>query len=612
MTGSSSTGDSKTLGRASLDFAEKADVDLFVETLGRFERGELGPDAWRAFRLVHGVYGQRQDEVQMVRVKIPQGAVSAAQLDALADVAASYSRGFLHVTTRQNVQYHFVQLRDSEAALRRLSDAGLTTREACGNTVRNVTTCAFAGVAAGEPFDVTPYARALTRHLLRHPLSSTLPRKFKIAFEGCADDHGVTSINDLGFRAVEKDGVRGFRVTAGGGTGTLPVAGRLLFDFLPAEDLLAAAEAVLGVFHRLGDREHKERSRMKFLIREMGFPAFRDEVLAALAAARKAAGETGLELGFDPDRPPEEAPPSFQRPAPPTIADAERASEAALRGPGLLPALPSHASPDFSSLASNVRPQRQPGFSSVLVTLPLGDVTAPQLRLLAQVALAYGDGTVRLTHDQNLLLRWIGTERAAHVQGRLSAAGLGVSGAGSITDVTSCPGAESCRLAVTHSRGLGRLLHDFLEGRPDLAALAPDLKLKVSGCPNGCGHHHLAGIGFQGSARQLEGRAVPQYFVMTGGEVTREETFFARTVARVPVRRVPEAIRRLLELYGGERLPGESAPAFFRRIGAARQKELLLDLERLLPADAAPEDFVDPGQEGDAFTVETKSGECAT
>jgi sulfite reductase (NADPH) hemoprotein beta-component len=608
----SSTGDSRTLGRASLHFAEQSDVDLFVETLGRFERGEIGADAWRAFRLVHGVYGQRQDEVQMVRVKIPQGILSAQQLDALADVAGSYSRGFLHVTTRQNVQFHFVRLSDAEAALRRLAGAGLTTREACGNTVRNVTTCAFAGVAPDEPFDVTPYAEALTRHFLRHPLSSTLPRKFKIAFEGCDDDHGLTSINDLGFRAAVRDGRRGFRVTIGGGTGTLPVAGRVLFDFLPAGDVLAAGEAVLGAFHRLGDREHKERNRMKFLIREMGFEAFRDEVLAAFAAAGSSGPGSVPQVPFDPEHPPEEAPPSFARPSPPTDADAAAAAAAELRGPGLLPVLPRSAPSDLEFFASNVRPQRQPGFSSVVVALPLGDVTAPQLRLVGRLALSCGDGTVRLTHDQNLVLRWIGAADVGTVSRTLAAAGLGTPGAGSVTDVTSCPGAESCRLAVTHSRGLGRLLHDFLTDRPDLASLAPELKLKASGCPNGCGHHHVAGIGFQGSARQLEGRAVPQYFVMTGGEVTREGTFFAKTVARVPARRVPEAAARLIGLYAKERLRDETAAAFFRRIGPGRQKELLADLERLTPADARPEDFVDPGQEEGAFAVETKSGECAT
>jgi sulfite reductase beta subunit-like hemoprotein len=606
-----SSGDLKTLGRAPLRCAEQADVDLFVETLGRFERGEIGADAWRAFRLIHGVYGQRQDDVQMLRVKIPQGVLSASQLDALADVA-SISRGFLHVTTRQNVQFHFVQLSDAGAALRRLLESGLTTREAGGNTVRNVTTCAFAGVSPDEVFDVTPYAQALTRHFLRHPLGSSLPRKLKIAFEGCADDHGVTTINDLGFRAAVRDGARGFRIIVGGGTGTLPVAGRPLFEFLPARDILAAAEAILGVFHRLGDREHKERNRVKFLVREMGFQSFRQEVLSAFAALRVVAADVSLRLPFDPQRPPKEAPPSSPRLSPPSVADAERAAAAELRGPGLLPVIPRGTPSRLEFAASNVRPQRQQGFVSVVVTLPLGDVTAPQLRLIGQLALSYGDGTVRLTHDQNLVLRWIRASDVAELHRRLSAAGLGTPGAGSVTDVTTCPGAESCRLAVTHSRGLGRLLHDFLSERPELSALAPQLKLKASGCPNGCGHHHIASIGFQGSARQLDGRAVPQYFVMTGGELTRDETFFAKTVARIPARRIPEATERLLELYAKERLPDESAPAFFRRIGAARQKELLADLGLLPSAQAQPEDFVDPGQDVGAFAVETKIGECAT
>src|SRR5438876_10075668 len=216
--------DPKTFGRSRLSFASDADIDEFVSTLERFERGDLTPDQWRQFRLVRGTYGQRQtDDAQMVRVKIPQGVLTADQLEALADVAERYSRGFGHITTRQNVQLHFVKLHDVEPAMRRLAEAGLTTREACGNSVRNITACPFAGRADDERFDVTPYAEALTRYLLRHPLSSTLPRKFKIAFEGCAGDHVMTAINDLGFRAaLSPDGRgRGFRVTVGGGTAIL-------------------------------------------------------------------------------------------------------------------------------------------------------------------------------------------------------------------------------------------------------------------------------------------------------------------------------------------------------------------------------------------------------
>src|SRR5204863_1313727 len=228
--------DQKTFGRARLSFANEAEIDEFVATLERYERGDLSPDAWRQFRLVRGTYGQRQAaDAQMLRVKVPQGLLTADQLQALADVGERYSRGFGHITTRQNVQFHFVKLHDVEPALRRLAESGLTTREACGNSVRNITACPLAGVAADERFDVTPYAEALTRYLLRHPLSSTLPRKFKIAFEGCAIDHVATSINDLGFRAVlGSDGGRGFRVTAGGGTAILTTSAGLLHEFLPA------------------------------------------------------------------------------------------------------------------------------------------------------------------------------------------------------------------------------------------------------------------------------------------------------------------------------------------------------------------------------------------
>src|SRR6185503_18554055 len=262
--------DPKTFGRARLSFASVADIDEFVTTLERYERGELTPDQWRAFRLVRGTYGQRQaEDAQMLRVKIPQGILTSDQLEALADVGERYSRGFGHITTRQNVQFHFVKLHDAEPAMRRLADAGLTTREACGNSVRNITACQFAGVAADEPFDVTPYAEALTRFLLRHPLSAALPRKFKIAFEGCTHDHAYTTIHDLGFTARVQNGKRGFKLTVGGGTAILCTSGSVLYEFLPVERICEVAEAVVRIFHERGDRKHRQRNRLKFLVREM-------------------------------------------------------------------------------------------------------------------------------------------------------------------------------------------------------------------------------------------------------------------------------------------------------------------------------------------------------
>jgi sulfite reductase (NADPH) hemoprotein beta-component len=271
------TEDRDTLGQARLSFAQEADIDEFVDVLARFERGDIGPDEWRAFRLVRGTYGQRQTgDAQMLRVKIPQGILDGPQLEAMAEVAEQYSRGFGHITTRQNIQLHFLKLHDVEPVMRRLAEAGLTTREACGNSVRNITACPYAGVAADEPFDVTPYAEALTRYLLRHPLSAKLPRKFKTAFEGCTHDHIGAAINDIGWtarvRTVDGAVQRGFRVTVAGGTATLVRSGQELFDFAPVGEMLNIAEAIVRVFHKLGDYKHKQRNRLKFLVRSLGEP----------------------------------------------------------------------------------------------------------------------------------------------------------------------------------------------------------------------------------------------------------------------------------------------------------------------------------------------------
>jgi len=613
----SSLPDVRTLGRARLSFADEADIDEFVSTLARYERGELTPDQWRAFRLVRGTYGQRQAaDAQMIRVKIPQGILDVAQLGALADVAERWSRGFGHITTRQNVQFHFVKLHDVELAMRHLAEAGLTTREACGNSVRNVTACPYAGVAEGEAFDVTPYAEALTRYLLRHPMSSTLPRKFKIAFEGCAEDHAVAAINDIGWharvRGTNGTGRRGFRVTVGGGTSILCRSGYELYEFLPAGEILEVAEAIIRVFHRLGDYAHKQRNRMKFLIRDIGFEVWRAEFEKELAALK---AEGGPQLPFDPERPPVEAPPAWDRPPAPGVAEAATRTVAAeVRGPGIAPqssrALTVRSEEASRWLRTNVRSQKQDGYAIVTVTLPLGDLTGAQMRLLADLALAYGDGTVRVTPDQDLMLRWVRRRDVRDVHRRLEAGGLGLPDAGTLADVTSCPGAESCRLAVTQSRGLGKLLGDRLRERPDLVAAVPGLGIKISGCPNGCGQHHIAGLGFQGSMRKLGDKVIPQYFVMVGGGIDTGGARFGRLAAKVPARRVPEVVERLVALYVSERDAGEEAPAFFRRVDVGVVKAVLAGLEAITAADALPEDFVDLGEET-PFKVEALEGECS-
>ena len=604
------------VGRDRASFAEVADIDEFVATLERFERGEISPDAWRKFRLVRGTYGQRQDAEQMLRVKIPQGVLTSRQVESLADVSERYARGFAHVTTRQNVQFHFLKLSDVETVMRRMADEGITTREACGNSVRNITGCPFAGVSSDEVFDVTPYAEALTRFLLRHPLAAVLPRKFKIAFEGCVEDHAFASINDLGWfaRIGQHNGqpTRGFKLTVGGGTSILPVTGRTLFEFLPTSDMFAVSEAILRVYHRLGDHEHRQRNRMKFLIKTLGWDRWRDEVLAALEDVRR---DGVPDLSFDPESPAVEAAPDWERPSPPSrdaIGALVRAD--ALHGPGVHP--PQEPSPNDEAAydawrATNLRGQKQTGYTVALVRLPLGDVTAGQLRAIAALAESYGDGTVRLTPDQNVFIRWV-PETAIHdLFVRLAAAGLAKPGASTIADVTSCPGAESCKLAVTQSRGLGRLLTDTLERRPDLTALASDASIKISGCPNGCGQHHIATLGFQGSVRKVDGRAVPQYFVMVGGQAASSGATFAKLAAKVPAHRLGAALERVLEWYGRERTAGESPRAFFGRAKVADVKTLLADLEAFDAGAAAPDDYVDLG-ETRAFVPEVMEGECAT
>jgi sulfite reductase beta subunit-like hemoprotein len=595
-------------------FTDPSDLDEFVEMLGKFERGELGAEAWRQFRLLRGTYGQRQADAHMQRIKIPQGILSADQLDALAEVAEAHSRGFAHVTTRQNVQLHFVTARGAEAAMRRIAEAGITTREACGNSVRNVTACPHAGVAHDEIFDPTPYADAFTRHFLRHPLSSSLPRKFKVAFEGCPVDHAAASIHDLGFFArVAPDGRRGFLVRAGGGTATVPVSGQVLAEHLPAGEVLELSEAVIRVFHRLGDRVHRHANRMKFLVRKLGFEGFRAEVEAERARVR---AEGAPRLPFDAERPVEERAPEGSRPPPPPPAElAARVLAQVPRGPGVVPPVEPELAPSAAALAAfartNVVPQRQEGFVSVQVVLPLGDATSAQLRALAALARAHADGAARLTREQGVVLRWVRRNDVPALHAGLAAAGLARDGAGTAAAVTSCPGAESCKLAVTQSRGLGRLLEAHVRAHPDLAAEAPGLDLKVSGCPNGCGQHHVSAIGFQGSARKVGGKAVPQYFVLLGGGLGPDGARFGRLAAKIPARRVADALDRLVALYRAERRDGEDAPAFFARVDPARARGALADLAELGPETLRPEDLVDLGESAE-FRPETGEGECAT
>jgi sulfite reductase (NADPH) hemoprotein beta-component len=371
-----------------------------------------------------------------------------------------------------------------------------------------------------------------------------------------------------------------------GGTAILCTTGYALYEFLPAGRMLDVAEAILRVFHRLGDYKHKQRNRMKFLIRDIGWEAWRTAFDAALADVVAEGGKT---LAFDPEAPPVEGPPEEERSASRRLSVRSAAFEAWAR--------------------TNVRPQKQPHYAIATVTLEIGDITSSQLRTLATLADTYSDGTLRLTPEQNLLLRWVRHDRLPELHEQLVAAGLGVGGAGTAADVGSCPGADTCRIAVTQSRGLGKLLTEHLRARPEVVAAAGPLDLKISGCPNGCGQHHIAGIGFQGSVRRLGDRVVPQYFVMIGGGFEADHARFGRLAAKIPARRVPQAVERLIDLYVDKRNDGETATKFFQRVDLEVVKTNLADLEALRPEDALPADFVDLGEDHE-FRVETMEGEC--
>ena len=570
------------LGDGRLGFASEEEVDRFVEKLEQFESGELAPDAWRAFRLVHGVYGQRQEGPMMVRVKIPQGVLTVPQLFSLAEVAEKWSTGKGHVTTRQNIQFHFVKMDDVESVLRKLADDGLTTREACGNSVRNITACPYAGVSATEAFDVTPYGEAMTRHLLRGPLSSSLPRKFKIAFGGCCETDCVgAGFNDIGLLARVKDGRRGFRVTIGGGLSTVRREGFVAHEFAPVEEILDIADAVVRVFNRTGNRKRKDRARLKFVVDKLG----REGFLAEYYKERQEIAAHGGTLPVD---------------APAVAAIREKPSRPAVPSPGFA-----------RFVETNVRTQKQAGYASVAVRLVLGDATAAQFRVLARLAHDFsGEEEVRTTIDQNLLLRFVRRDSLAALHTLLDRAGLATPGAGTVADVTSCPGAMSCKIAVTASRGVASLVTRELEANPALAAKAQSLSIKVSGCPNGCGQHYVAGIGLQGSVRKVAGRPVPQYHLYVGGGAKPEQVLFGRLAAKVPARRAGQAVARLIELYSAEKLEGESPEDFFARIPVSRVSSVLADLEEMSDATATPEDFVDLG-ESKAFEVVLQEGECA-
>ena len=570
-------------------WADRAEIDTFDQFVQDFHAGRVNPDDFRRFRLQHGIYGQRQQGVQMVRVRIPWGGLTAAQLKRLADVAEQTPRRMGHVTTRQNVQFYFVPLAEVPAIMRALAEVGLTTREAGGNTVRNVTVGHCAGVCANEPFDPTPYADAVARFLLRNPMNQNLPRKFKIAFSGCADDTGLAPIHDIGARAAVRTlngvAVRGFTLLFGGGLGPAPRLAEPLEEFTPASDLLPTVAAIVRVFDRHGNRENRNLARLKFVVKKLGIDAVRTLILREREGLRLTmAGK------FPAVEPWEERAPI----------------------PQLLNGAPALA----GDLAwerwrrTNVVGQKQPGYVAVHVRLVRGDVTPEQLRALARAAREFGDGGVRTTNQQNIVLRWIPDDALSAVYALLAEAGLAEPGAERLVDVTSCPGADTCQLGITSSRGLALALGEMIQRElPELADEA-SVRIKISGCPNSCGQHHIADIGFYGGAKKFYGEQAPTYQMLVGGGLGPGGPRFGKPLARIPAKHVPDAVKALLEFFRAERAPEEPFEAFVSRVCAERLEALVAPWTELPPPSAVPDNYLDWGSE-QSFSIETGPGECA-
>ena len=574
----------------------EGEFDDFDTEAGKFLAEQLPEEEFIGFRLKQGVYGQRQPDVQMIRVKLPYGGITPEQMEAFADVVERYvplNKG--HITTRQNIQLHHIPLDDAAKAIRELGDAGLSSREGCGNTVRNVTGDPYAGLLEDEIFDPTPYAGAYVRYFVRHPTTQLMPRKWKTAFSASDADRAITPIHDLGFIPRIEDGVRGFKITVGGGTSIMPRIAETITEFAEADsgEYLKVSEAALRIFDRQDWlRANRARARIKVLIDKIGIEDFRQRIDEELE------GEWVLDRDFEG---------AVERGR---FVDDEEA------GAPSVPATPSSPNGDRSEfdcfLERNVTPQRQPGFSAVEVKVIRGDLTPEQFRGLASIMRDYSGGYARTSAEhQNFVLRWVRDESIYDVWTGLAELGLGDPGAREITDVVSCPGTDSCKLGITSSMGLNEAIQQRLESMQIEDPLTRQINIKMSGCPNGCSQHHIGSIGFYGASLKLGERTMPAYIPHLGGRSQADATFGKRLKARIPAKRVPEAVERWLRFYESERSEGEVFADFVDRIGTEDFEKQIKDLT--MPAEFDLDNmlqFVDWSR-SEPYKVERGEGECA-
>ncbi|MCZ7530682.1 MAG: nitrite/sulfite reductase [Acidimicrobiia bacterium] len=579
--------------------AIESEVDTYEATVESYLRGEVDEDVFRVFRLNHGIYGQRQGgHSQMVRIKVPAGRIVPEQLEMIGHLAATYSRGWAHLTTRQNVQMHFVSLEDTPEVMRLLASVGLTTREACGDTVRNVMGCHLAGACPNEVLDVSAWAQATAEHFMRNPLSQRLPRKFKINFSGCAVDCGQAMFNDVGVVAVSRprdDGTTeaGFRIFIAGGLGANPHPAQVLEDFTSREDLLPTIEAALRVQDHFGNRDNKLRARMKWLVDTLGM----EELRARIAKERKFLRASATWPGGIP----ETVRTDGDDPAG-TGGDLENV-------PGMTPVTISSSDPFRRWEQANVVRGRANGSVSAYAYARLGDITTAQFDALAELQRDL-DLDIRITNRQNFALRDLTEDQLPELHERLGEMSMAEPGAELARDVVSCPGADTCNLAVTQSRGLA----DDIGTALDDAGLAEvgGVRINISGCTNSCGQHHVADIGFFGWERRAHGRAAPGYQMLLGGRLGDTEVEFGSKAAKLPAKQAGRAVVRLVGRYADERDAGETFRSWLERSGgAAEVGRTLDDLSEFPDPETHPDFYVDFHETG-PYVKETGDSECAT
>jgi sulfite reductase (ferredoxin) len=581
-----------------VDPAQLADIDKFEAQLERFQAGQIDDDVFRVFRLTNGIYGQRQGGTsQMLRIKIPYGQLSAAQLDAMGTLATQYSRGWGHITTRQNMQFHFVELNDVPQAMRLLASVGLSTREACGDTVRNVQGCHLAGACPLEILDITPWAEATFRHFIRNPICQRMPRKFKINFSGCDTDCGQAMFNDVGVIAVKHPETQeaGFRLYVAGGLGTTPHPALAFEPFTSREDLLPTIESLLRVFDRFGNRDNKLRARMKWLVDQLGW----DELVAAVKTERKFLVASSSWPGGIPE----------------VVEKWGDAPAGSLGGDNVSPIgqgapVTLVASAPFSRWKStNVVRGEAKGTLSAYASVTLGDITAEQFHGLAALQRELGSD-VRVTNRQNLVFRDLTEDQLDRLFDGLDALEMARAGAELSRDVVACPGADTCNLAVTQSRGLADAIGAELEEQ-GLAEVG-GIRINISGCPNSCGQHHIADIGFMGAERRAHGNSAPGYQMLLGGYVGQEKIHFGDKALRLPAKNAPKAAASVIGQYNDQREANESFRGWLDRVGGAEAiAGTLKDLDHFPTPDEGPEFYTDFGETG-PYVAEVGESECAT